>query len=105
MNWQATEEGELSVQAGDCVAVLDTNCFGNGQAQIYRPRAEEGQRVNYQGKWLQGIIGYCPIEVLEYETPFSLQYSPRTNKVTLTFACWVFNHVGAFLFPSNNCLF
>jgi len=92
-NWQGAGAGAIQLRKGDYVAILGEPS-NSAYVVVYRPRTSNNSFVEYQGRMIQGEIGYCAATALEYETPFTLQYSPRTNKATLCFACWVFNNHG-----------
>lgn len=90
-DWSGGGTKMVNVRQGSYMAVLATHPNSH-YAVVFLPTANT--YVDYQGKRLQGRIGLCDKAVLQYETPFYLQYSPRTHKVTATFACWVFNSSG-----------
>lgn len=95
--WSSAAEKALQLEKNDFLAIIrevpDSNLV-----LAYRPCAPN-TRVRYEGKEIQGAIGFCPRDKIMYDSYICLQYSPRTRMVTVSFRCWVFNSRGNLMSP------
>jgi hypothetical protein len=96
VKWESMAAGTLKLEEADYVAVL-AEVPDSDFVIAYHPCASNSH-VEYQGKLIEGNIGYCDRSVLDLEVPVSLQYSPRTSRLAIVFPCWVFNAYGRMMY-------
>jgi hypothetical protein len=95
-NWISNNQGALCLAKGQWVGVV---AEVPNTSYVIGLVASSSSRdfVEFRGARIRARLGYFPRDVIVYRYPITLDYSPRTFNLKMSFTYWPFNAHGVFL--------